>query len=711
MRKRIRTLYFLIPLFAILAFQNCGYSGPSGSTSAVDSSPSFVLDATPAPSPEHSYFVSLQGSDTATGTITTPLRTISEALSRYRSLRSTLAADFHILIREGVYELEAPLIISEADSGPIGFRLLIKAYQSEKVVLSGGTSFSQFDLSKTTDKGFIFYKYIGHNFNFRQIYLEGSTSRPHRARFPNQNSYLISDWRKLNPNYDEIESHILPHNAIFSRNFEGSELVMLETHRQTRYPVKTVRGDSSGITVTASETASRYKKDLIMMEGSTSELSLRFRSYFENSKDFIDVPTEWFYSAQDGILLYMAPTSSFGQTIVVPRLERLLEIKGLPEDPVKRVTFEGLEFRHTTWNAPSIDGYASIQTGVFSAIANDVGFRSQVPGGIVIEQARDITISKSRISDMGGAGLVLKKGLERIFINDNFFTNISGNGIASQNMCRYPDRNADPNFPDCAGSSLLESHLTRNVRISGNIIQRVAQDFEGVGIFFPRGKDIEIDRNTLQYLPYGAIAIGFWFQRALDAFSGIHVTSNEIWHSMLLYDDGGAIYFNGDKSSCEQQRNGVTIQSNLIDQVVARVNSPLNSSASGPTIAIYLDGGACKALVTDNHFRNVSNALMLQELAGSEATGNTIYGNRFQYIYRALFPFSTLERRNELMSRNQVGDPLNSMTGEFLGTPLPVTSEFLSRIGAPASLKQKWQLEMAPSESDPKITSNNLDRP
>ena len=86
--------------------------------------------------------------------------------------------------------------------------------------------------------------------------------------------------------------------------------------------------------------------------------------HFENALELLDESGEW-YLATDTNQLYYKPRSGEDMAtaeVVVPRLESLVRLQGDPADPVHDVEFQGITFEHTTWLAPSSEGYIGAQS-------------------------------------------------------------------------------------------------------------------------------------------------------------------------------------------------------------------------------------------------------------------------------------------------------------------------------------------------------------
>ena len=74
------------------------------------------------------FYVAPNGNDSNFGTIDKPFQTIQKALDQ-----ATVSNVKSILLNEGVYQLDAPIVLQPRHSG-----IIISNFNQEKVVISGG---------------------------------------------------------------------------------------------------------------------------------------------------------------------------------------------------------------------------------------------------------------------------------------------------------------------------------------------------------------------------------------------------------------------------------------------------------------------------------------------------------------------------------------------------------------------------------------------
>src|SRR5512136_2571843 len=85
------------------------------------------------------FHVALKGNDAGPGTKQEPFATPGRAMAAVRALVSSgLKTDVQVVLRGGIYALEAPLVFTSADSGTAVHAITYAAAPGETVVISGG---------------------------------------------------------------------------------------------------------------------------------------------------------------------------------------------------------------------------------------------------------------------------------------------------------------------------------------------------------------------------------------------------------------------------------------------------------------------------------------------------------------------------------------------------------------------------------------------
>lgn len=100
-------------------------------------------------------FVAPNGNDSNPGSIEQPLATIEKARDIIREIRDKgeLTDTVNIILREGVYPIRKTIEFSEKDAGKKDAPIMIKSFENEEVIISGGFSVSSSGFVPVDDNG------------------------------------------------------------------------------------------------------------------------------------------------------------------------------------------------------------------------------------------------------------------------------------------------------------------------------------------------------------------------------------------------------------------------------------------------------------------------------------------------------------------------------------------------------------------------------
>ena len=101
-----------------------------------------------------SYYVSLTGNDSNTGSIDQPFRTVEKARDTIRALKSSGGlpeGGVAVYIRGGIYSLTDSIAFTAEDSGEPGKPVVYSAYPGETVSFMGGYDLNSADFGNVTD--------------------------------------------------------------------------------------------------------------------------------------------------------------------------------------------------------------------------------------------------------------------------------------------------------------------------------------------------------------------------------------------------------------------------------------------------------------------------------------------------------------------------------------------------------------------------------
>jgi len=528
-------------------------------------------------------YVSPDGDDANAGTQDAPFRTIGRARDEVRTLNRDMREDIVVVLRGGVYELDAPLTFDHRDSGAGKHRVIYRAAEGEQPVLSGGRRIGGW----RPDEGGR-WRADTVLADFRQLYVNGRRATRARGELPDaeligESAYRTSlgelaEWRHPS----EIE---LCYNAVWCH---------------TRCKVESVQRDGDGALITM---LAPYFRLARKREGAQVVLP----HYIENALELLTDPGEWYLDRSEGAVYYIPlPGEDMASAeVIAPAVEALMFLEGTPERPVVNVDFEGLTFAHSSWLQPSQCGLVDVQANFLLAPQEELAPLGlellerngklvhvhheypKCPGAVVARSARGVRFRGCTFTRLGGSGLDLERGSSDNLIEGCEFADIAGTAVQVGDVLREDHHPEDDRL------------VLRNNRILNNHIHHAALDYKGgVGVFVGYTEGTRIAHNEIAHLPYSGISMG-WGWGEEDAGGGSEnyympffydtptpardnaIEFNHIHHIMQQLNDGGAVYMLG-------RQPGTVVRGNYIHD------------AWGKPGGIYLDEGSAEIEVCGN---------------------------------------------------------------------------------------------------------------
>ena len=567
------------------------------------SSVSFTLVSADEPeAASEIIYVSLAGNDSNDGSAAKPFKTLARAQQAVLEKNDTMTGDIVVQIAAGTYYLENPINFTSEDSGTNGFRVIYRGEGEGRTVLSGGRlvgGWQQYDKTKNLWRA---PATPLNGIRTRQMWVNGN--RVWRASTENVPQLRDSD---IVGSYETVGENVF---ATY-RNPTEIELVGVGIWNwwpcsEYRMPIKRIEG-----------------KKLIMPEVNTlygaTQANCR-TDRLDNVFEFLDEPGEWYLDNNEGYVYYMPKSGEDMATaeVIMPVLEKIIDISGTESQPVENLSFEGLTISHATWLGPNNPdyGYPNMQAG-FSRDFGPGHRENVVVPGVLLEYCTNIIFERNVFERLGGAGIWMRTGVKNTNIVGNVFRDISQNGIMLSSIFQVNTQQTPPE-QDCD-----------NIRIENNYVHHVGIEYLGcVGIFSGFPKNSVIAHNEVAYVPYCGIFQGwgwmnFW-KTWVDDDPSTHthnennkVLNNLVHHVLLTPNDGSAITTRevGDGGGIYTLgiQPGLEIAGNVVEHF----------GRTELATAIYLDDGTRFATVRDNVGYDGSLALY------SKGADNIVYNNYF----------------------------------------------------------------------------------
>ena len=307
--------------------------------------------------PSASIYVSPKGDDSNPGTKEKPLATIQRARDVVRAMKNAAKEPIEVLLLPGTYYLGESLVFGPEDSGLALSPITYQAAQEGTVTLSGG---KRLKCDWKPYKGGIFSCDLPEaksgSLDFSELYVNGR--RQIRARYPNGDSripqpvgYIRTTGADKWPNkklYFDPASFIQKHWA----HPEAAVIFAFQRISFDQVPFWNGQWHVRGI--------DRGLHAILLGEGGRQQLLFHYLQvylpgiyphmpfYVENVLEELDSPGEWYLDRREDKLYYM-PTEGMDleNAVIEPALlQRVVQIKGTRNRPVKFITLRGLRISH-----------------------------------------------------------------------------------------------------------------------------------------------------------------------------------------------------------------------------------------------------------------------------------------------------------------------------------------------------------------------------
>ncbi|TKC10126.1 L-rhamnose mutarotase [Pedobacter polaris] len=504
-------------------------------------------------------YVSLKGNDFNLGTKEKPLSTLHSALRKARELRRlndpSIKGGIKIILENGVYKLNEPLIVHPEDSGTKDSPTEIIAASKGKVVLSGGVELVGWKKVVGNISGLpknaignVWSANVpspaGQTLVFRQLWLNAKKATKARDKNGEEMSRILS-W-----DFKNQTCRIPLLKNIHPSTMAGMEMVIHQWWAIANLRIKSAKTIGNAIELTFMQPESRIQSEHPWPAPWISE-SGNSAFYLTNSIQFLDEPGEWYEDLYNHKVYYWPKKNEQMQNAdaVVPHLETLLKIEGTIDNPVVYVTFKGISFEHSTWLRPSKEGHVPHQTGMYMLDA----YKLEIPGtpdkqslenqawvgrpaaAVEVSYATNTNFENCRFEHLASTGLDYKKGTRDNVVKGNLFKDIGGSGIL---VGTFSDEAVEVHLP--YKPSDLREVATGN-RIENNLITDVTnEDWGAVGIGAGYVSDLKILNNEINEVSYTGISVGWGWTKSQNVMKNNLISENKIHHyGKRMYDVAG----------------------------------------------------------------------------------------------------------------------------------------------------------------------------
>ena len=541
-----------------------------------------------AAAPRFTFYASVSGGGSAAGTVGDPA-SLDRALTLARAHLPGPDGSVRIVLRGGTYYLSAAIALTDADNG-----LEIVNYPGEVPVLSGGTLVTGW-ADDGTGQG-VYSATLAHA--TRDLWVGGT-----RCNIARSAQITPAAWATTVTGFTAPDATI----AGYAR---PSDVELVGAVSFKKYIVRVA--SASGTTITASEPDWGNANSQSFYPFDENALI-----YWQNARELIDgtagTKGYWYRNAGTSTLYYKPRNGETMNTTpaVAGHLEALLTITGTA-DTVARVTLRGITFAHSTWNEPTTQGYASIQSVIVGTTGNspttNVGHK--VPGAVRLQYATS-TITGCTFAHLGACGIALETGTQGSRVTGCTFADIASADIT------VGDASTSADWAPAASSDRVRSNtLSDNVHGGGAVVY-----WDAPSVFVGYSSDNVIEHNAFTQKSVCDIAVG-WGWRLITAIPSDVLGANEIRYNKIsgarrlipgtsarYMQDFGSIYFAGAMPSTTATANDVY-------------------SDTYDLGGIYLDSSS-GVTATGNVVRGLCATAFFCQPAAPQAVNSTIDGNYY----------------------------------------------------------------------------------
>ena len=416
-----------------------------------------------------SYYVALNGSDTADGSASSPFATLQRAqlAMQQSSVKVTQ-------INAGTYYLANPLALTAADQGETW-----EAVPGATVVLSGGEA-----LTGWTSEGNGIYSTTATNPVGLDLSIAGVRQMPAALGYDPQRPY-ISGWRILNPNQPQNfgVTFTVPSTDMTPSVKPGAIVQVLDYLRYSDQITTIVSVDRGNNTITVAD----------QFNTGTTNPGVSGSWRVLNDPADLGAPGEFAYDAASSkvYLQPVNPDSLASDTVVAAQLSTLVSLNN-----VSGVTISGLTFSDTTsdrnyYSGMFTDKLAAIMaTGLSNSTITGNTFLN-VGNGIALVGSSKNTVSGNSFTQIGGSGIFLTANSNQNNVAQNTMTglgriNVGSTGIHLENSA---NNLIDSNTIDGSGRWGIDLFPSDGVSlvgntVSNNIIRNTSQQTNDTGAIY-----------------------------------------------------------------------------------------------------------------------------------------------------------------------------------------------------------------------------------
>lgn len=375
-------------------------------------------------------YVSETGDDSGSGDATSPFKTLKRAKEEVAKLAPDMTGDIVINIKDGFYPLDEKLVFRPEDSGRNGYKIVYRGVGEKMPVISGGYKISGF--KQSAENPDIWETTVPDAYAVRGIYVNG------KKGYMAENNRLIkglADYKAEKSIYDYDGMYVSKADFCDLENPSDVELHWVLSWKDSICKVEDIFPDPDNEERLIVKMQNPYWNSRVK-EGD-GERSVKFNRPFaiRNAKEYLDKPGEFYFNRTTKVLSYIPREGEDMKTaeVVIPKLEQLVYMIGNSlDEKVGNITFENLQFAHSTWYAVTDSAGIRVQQAQMIYHSNDVP--GHIEGAIFLDMTNEIHFKDSHFFGLETYGVNMDNGVSNTSIIGCVFNDLGTTAMTVGNV-------------------------------------------------------------------------------------------------------------------------------------------------------------------------------------------------------------------------------------------------------------------------------------